>query len=226
MANLFNIGYKKIISWSIALILLSIISILFFDREIYFWINLNLHHGHFHSSQLKGKTAFYEFVTAELTLLGFVALLIVMMLHDSKKIPSKFAFLFFVVYQMIFLFIVNITKVYLKFIFARCVPEICFLPDYVSLVNTWGFHWLSFDFASFPSGHSVLMGYCFLWSRVIKSKFSNFVSWIFLAMILGMILFNYHFLGDCLAGTGIGLILGLLGVFLWNKIIIRCTFLN
>lgn len=216
--NKFEVNHKKVLSTAGILLVLALISVLFFDHDIYSSINFYLHHGQFHSSQLKGKSFIYEFVTAEFTLLGFVAILIIMMLYDSKRINSNLWFMIFIVYQAICLIIINYAKIYLKYFFARCVPEICYLPEYQSMVDLWGFHWFSFDFASFPSGHSMFMGYCFLWSRAIPSRFSNFVSWVFVSLVAGMILFNYHFLGDCLAGSALGLMWGSFFLLIWSKI--------
>lgn len=218
--NEFKINHKKILMISVILLVLSLISILWFDNEIYFWINKNIHHYQFHASKWKNKIFFYEFLTSEITLLWFVILLIVLMLFDSQRINSVKTFFTFVLYQFVCLFLINYIKVYLKYFFGRCVPEVCFLPKYYPMIDPWGFSWFSFvsGFASFPSGHSLLMGYCLLWSMATPSRLSGLVSFIFIFLLSGLILFNYHFLGDCLAGAALGLILGSFCLLIWSKI--------
>jgi len=120
-------------------------------------------------------------------------------------------------YQVVWLLGINYFKLLLKYFFGRCVPSICFLPDVALLTNQYGFVWLSklSGFASFPSGHCTFMSFCLFWVAVLNSKLKFFIVTVFILLFCGLVIFNYHFLSDCLAGTALGLFWGGLSYWLW-----------
>ncbi|MBX9867489.1 MAG: phosphatase PAP2 family protein [Burkholderiales bacterium] len=201
----------------ISLIGLSLVAMVYWDKSLYLWFNRSLHHDKFNAAELKGSNWLYDFITAESSLVVFVGFILLAVVVIRRLVVSKKLLIMFSCYQVVWLLGINYFKILLKYFFGRCVPSICFLPDVALLTNQYGFVWFSkvSGFASFPSGHCTFMSFCLFWVAVLNSKLKFFIVTVFLLLFCGLVIFNYHFLSDCLAGTALGLFWGGLSYWLW-----------
>lgn len=99
-------------------------------------------------------------------------------------------------------------KTTLKMVFGRYWPQ-TWTQNNLSLIrdNMYGFDWLHGfnNLGSFPSGHSVLIVFCGYW---LVSLFPSQRKIIWLCAVIPiscLVVLNYHYLGDCLAGTSLAL---------------------
>ena len=87
----------------------------------------------------------------------------------------------------------------LKFTFARPVPA-----DVLSNPSLYGFHWWSWRYVSFPSGHMAVM----TTSTLLFIYFYPYFRWLGYLFLLSLGIFliagNYHYVSDVIAGTFIG----------------------
>lgn len=79
----------------------------------------------------------------------------------------------------------------------------------------FGFHFLQTTTwkGSFPSGHSTEMAFiCCAMYLVYKNFRYKYLWWLpVIMMVIGQVLQNFHFLGDCFAGAGLGILVAYLG---------------
>lgn len=102
--------------------------------------------------------------------------------------------------------ITQFLKAFFKFVFGRYWPETWTNSFFYIDENFYGFHpfHLGVQYGSFPSGHSatLLAGTSILWLLFPRLR------WLFLILILlgesGILLMNYHFISDILAGGVLG----------------------
>ncbi|MDD3266493.1 MAG: phosphatase PAP2 family protein [Burkholderiales bacterium] len=110
-------------------------------------------------------------------------------------------------------------KTLLKVIFGRYWP-LTWTQNNLSLIkdNVYGFNWFHGynNLGSFPSGHSTLMIFCAYWLSLLFPKQQMLFFNISICSIACLIILNYHYLGDCLAGIGIGLFFASLSIFLYE----------
>ena len=104
-------------------------------------------------------------------------------------------------------------KTALKVVFGRYWTK-TWINNNLSLIhdNVFGFNWWhgQGNQGSFPSGHSTFVAFCCVWLCYIYPRFRWL--WITVTIIMPacLIALNYHFLGDCLAGVGLGMLCALL----------------
>lgn len=208
------------LKWILSLIGFALIAILFLDKPIYEWSKLHLQRDTIHSVALHGSSWLYDVLTSELSLVIFVGVVLFIVAFDSRFALNKKLLPFLLVYQVLCLLVLNSIKDLLKYFFGRCVPDVCFLPWYIDQSNQYGFAWLSnvSGFASFPSGHCTFMSFCFFWVIALRSQLRVVISILFGLLFSGLVLFNYHFLGDCLAGSALGLFFGGCSYWLWAHV--------
>ena len=74
----------------------------------------------------------------------------------------------------------------------------------------FGFHFFKTSSwkGSFPSGHSVEMSYICCMMYLVYHRFKyKYLWWLpLIAMVIGQVVQNFHFLGDCLAGIALGVL--------------------
>ena len=112
-------------------------------------------------------------------------------------------------------------KTGLKIIFGRYWPT-TWIAGNLSLIHDgiYGFHWWHGwgNQGGFPSGHTTYTLFCCtcLYLTLPRLKYL----WLLLALLIPscLIILNYHFLGDCLAGIGLGSFSALLSARLWQKL--------
>ena len=108
-------------------------------------------------------------------------------------------------------------RVCLGDIFGRYWPETWF-QDHPSLVGngTYGFHPFERgdDLGSFPSGHAArILSFAVVWFMSMpRVRAAGAV--VSLAMLLSLVLMNYHFVGDVIAGAFLGGIIAAYAVHL------------
>lgn len=199
------------------LIILAVFAVIYLDKPLSLWLHGHLQQSIVHVSTLKGSNWLYDVATSELSLIIFVGVVLWAVAVDSRSTMSKKLLLFFIIYQGLCLIFLNFIKGILKYFFGRCVPDVCFLPWYVGQSNQYGFAWFSHisGFASFPSGHCTFMSFCLFWVIVLRSRFRSLVGSLFVLLFGGLVLFNYHFLGDCLAGSALGIFFAGGSYLLW-----------
>lgn len=205
---------------TISLIILALLAVLFLDKPVYEWSKNHLQRETVHSLVSHGSSSLYDILTSELSLVIFVGTILVLVAVGSRFVLSKKLLPLLIAYQALCLLVLNFIKGLLKHFFGRCVPDVCFLPWYIDQSNQYGFAWLSgvSGFASFPSGHCTFMSFCLFWVIALRSQFRLMVSILFGLLFSGLVLFNYHFLGDCLAGSALGVLFGGCSYWLWRRI--------
>ncbi|RTL01174.1 MAG: phosphatase PAP2 family protein [Proteobacteria bacterium] len=207
----------------IILLVLSFLSTMFLDANVFVFVNQNLSNEIDFTYRLD-KSLVYRVITSEELLLCVAGLfsiftLLCLFKRTFSKLTVKLIFLF-VIYQLLSLCLLNYVKIFLKYIFARCVPEVCLLYNISLDLSPYGFNFFSTrnGFVSFPSGHCMILSYALMWSFYFNSYLKILVLALFSIVFVSLILFNYHFLGDCFSGTCFGLIFGYISILIWKLI--------
>lgn len=124
-----------------------------------------------------------------------------------------------VVLCSISLIIAETTKNLLKYVFGRTWPETWFQnnPSYVR-DGDYGFNLFhgGSGYASFPSGHSAVTCAVVTVLWVFYPKLWPLYSVVVLAVAIGLIGENFHFLSDVIAGAFVGASIGFMIVALWQ----------
>ena len=117
------------------------------------------------------------------------------------------------------LVIASAIKNQLKFLFGRTWPE-TWVRDNPSLIRdgVYGFHPFhgGAGYESFPSGHTtaVLAVMSVLW--ICYPKFRALYALVVVAVVIGLLGSNFHFLSDCIAGAFLGASTGWIVVVIWE----------
>lgn len=113
------------------------------------------------------------------------------------------------------------TKNQLKFVFGRTWPE-TWVGNNPSFIHdgVYGFNWLHGGpgYASFPSGH--MTATCALISVlwICYPRFKPLYTLVVLAVAVGLIGADFHFLGDVIAGSFVGVSIGWMAVVLFDRL--------
>jgi membrane-associated phospholipid phosphatase len=209
MTNIKLPSFENMIRIIILLWTTAIISILWIDKPLAIFI-----HAH-HFDQLLLFNVVTNYFLALLTLILIVIIFI--KYWQSLGYRAVFIAIYFYLTQMMNMEIKNM----LKIVFGRYWPKTWFHNN-LSLIHdgVFGFNWWHGynNFSSFPSGHSTYLGFCFIWFIVLMPKL-RWLGYIFLFILpFSLIILDYHFLGDCLAGLSLGFICSYLSFYLLNKI--------
>jgi membrane-associated phospholipid phosphatase len=112
-----------------------------------------------------------------------------------------------------------IIKDELKFAFGRTWPD-TWGPGIVSFVrdNVYGFHFFQpgNSFESFPSGHAAATAAVLSVVWILFPELRVICGIGFIAVDLGLVALNLHFLSDVIAGSFVGISTGLFTVALWS----------
>ena len=176
--------------------ILSFIAILFIDKPLALFI---------HANQLDSSLIFLRKITEGLPwLLTFIVIIGLCYRYWTQKIIWG---LILAIYFYACLQITMKLKNGFKIIFGRYWPK-TWINNNLSLIHdgVFGFDW-GHGFAnqgSFPSGHSAYTAFCICWLIYFIPKLRSL--WLFLLILMPacLILLDYHFLGDCLLGLGLG----------------------
>ncbi|TXI92391.1 MAG: phosphatase PAP2 family protein [Neisseriales bacterium] len=206
-SNLFKSLVIIIILW-----ILAYASILVLDRPLAIFIH---QHGIDSYLQLRKIT---EGMPIFISVLAIMALIIYYW-QKQRKVLSFTA----PVYFYLMLKLTMEIKTGLKIVFGRYWPK-TWINNNLSLIhdNVYGFNWLHGfgNQGSFPSGHSTYVVFCAMWLSYVYPKLVYI--WFLLAFfgITCLILLDYHFLGDCFAGIGLGIFCAVISLAIWQRIAI------
>jgi membrane-associated phospholipid phosphatase len=188
---------------------LSALSILFIDRDLALLV---------HNSGLDSNLWLRK-LTEGLPVLLLVMLVIVALF--TKLQSGKLSALLLSAYVYLGLKLMMEIKTGLKTIFGRYWTK-TWINHNLSLIHDgiYGFNWWHGfgNQGSFPSGHSTYTAFCCLWLYLLLPRYK--VVWFILLAImpLGLIVLDYHYLGDCLAGVALGLSFAVLSASIWYKL--------
>ncbi len=107
----------------------------------------------------------------------------------------------------------------LKFIFGRTWPDTWFQnnPSFIH-DGAYGFNLFhgGVEYASFPSGHSAVTCAVISVLWIYYPKLRSIYLFVFLAVAIGLMGANYHFLSDIIAGAFVGVSTGWMVTALWQ----------
>lgn len=105
-----------------------------------------------------------------------------------------------------------LVKDQLKFVFGRTWPDM-FLRD-----GTYGFHFFrgGQSFESFPSGHAAVASAFLFIPWLLFPRLRALTMLCVIAVGIGLVMLNLHFLGDVIAGSFLGFSAALFTVCLWR----------
>ena len=113
----------------------------------------------------------------------------------------------------------TVIKDQLKFAFGRTWPD-TWGPGIVSFVrdNVYGFHFFQSgkSFKSFPSGHAAVAAAVLSVIWILFPNLRVFCTIGLIAVDIGLVALNLHFLSDVVAGSFVGISAGLFTVALWS----------
>ena len=113
----------------------------------------------------------------------------------------------------------TVIKDQLKFAFGRTWPD-TWGPGIVSFVrdNVYGFHFFQSgkSFESFPSGHAAVAAAVLSVIWILFPKLRIICTIGLIAVDIGLVALNLHFLSDVVAGSFVGISTGLFTVALWS----------
>jgi membrane-associated phospholipid phosphatase len=117
------------------------------------------------------------------------------------------------------LIVAEAVKSQLKFVFGRTWPE-TWVRNNPSFIHdgVYGFNFFhgGGGYASFPSGHTAVTCGVISVLWILYPKFRPFCAAVVLAVAVGLIGANYHFLSDVIAGGFVGTSVGWMTVVLWQ----------
>ena len=113
----------------------------------------------------------------------------------------------------------TVIKDQLKFAFGRTWPD-TWGPGIMSFVrdNVYGFHFFQSgkSFESFPSGHAAVAAAVLSVIWILFPNLRVFCTIGLIAVDIGLVALNLHFLSDVVAGSFVGISAGLFTVALWS----------
>lgn len=114
-----------------------------------------------------------------------------------------------------------LVKDQLKFIFGRTWPE-TWGPGIVSFLRNgaYGFHYFhgGQSFESFPSGHAAVAAAVLSVPWILFPKLRVVSAICVIAVDIGLVVLNIHFLSDVIAGNFVGFSMGLFTITLWRDV--------
>ncbi len=179
--------------------ILTVVSILFFDREIALIV-----HGLYTPETIKNNASLGIY----LTLCAYLCMIPVFLFYYFFRLISfdKLKFLKFIRQLSLCVVFGYFIKDCLKFFFGRDTAIIYSTGKLRFLENpqTYGFHFFSLGADSFPSGHMTMICVGMVSIMLFYPKLKIPAVLMILAMAGILLLNNLHFLGDIIAGTYLG----------------------
>lgn len=130
----------------------------------------------------------------------------------------------FIAYAIALFYLATWIREELGMIFARSWPKVWSGSGiYGGLVSDgqFGFHFFQSAAwkGSFPSGHSVKTSYICCMMFLIYPQFKyRYLWWLpLIAMVIALVLQNFHYLGDCFAGIALGVLVAYAAFYSWLK---------
>jgi membrane-associated phospholipid phosphatase len=199
-------------TWFVGLVLTAVVvsvSIQWFDRPIALWV-YDIFGGRRIPTMLTDRIFSISLVSA----IVFVTCgLVAIMGRRFSKLEAAVAMC------AISALATTIIKDQLKFAFGRTWPD-TWGPGIVSFLrdNAYGFHFFRSgkSFESFPSGHAAVAAAVLSVVWILFPKRRVICAIGVVAVDIGLVALNVHFLSDVVAGTFLGLSTGLFTVALWR----------
>ena len=199
--------------WAIAFVFTALavaISYEWLDRPIAYFT-----HAHFHNEPwLAWLTLIPEFF-APLAVLAFIVLGLRALLEKPLTRLEAVTLL-----CAVSLVIASAIKNQLKIVFGRTWPE-TWVRNNPSLIQdgVYGFHpfQIGAAYESFPSGHTTAVMAVMSVLLICYPRYRILFALIIVAVVIGLIGADFHFLSDCIAGAFIGASTGWIVVTLWES---------
>lgn len=213
------IGYlKKGTYISIFFWITAIISIIFFDRSLSLYIFYKNIKNDYIPNYITVESIYHFIIPLDLIL--------IFLLPTKPKFGKKYCL---IIYFVLITVLTDLIKTYLKIVFGRDWPDPSSNPGkYGSLIgdNEFGFHFLhSISWqGSFPSGHATFITVTSLTTYLITEKLKYFWIAVIVIMIVCILILNFHFLGDCLGGIALGVLMSYYGIVLYQWIISKINY--
>lgn len=204
-----KISLKQLARINLILVVFTSVAVFWLDRPIALFMN----HNSF------DWIKYQKIITENLPIFLIVFIIAVILFKSTMKFVNR---LILATYFYTTLYITMEINTLLKTIFGRYWPTTWFNNN-LSLIhdNVFGFDfWHGVGkMGSFPSGHTACVTFCIIWLiKLIHSKKKWFL-WLWGLEPLSLIVLDYHFLGDCLAGLILGMNCAVLSIYAKRKII-------
>ena len=202
--------FKQFFLISTAALLSTVLSVLYLDRPIALFM---------HNSGLDGLLQL-RYITEDLPYIIAFIVLIIMVLN--KNFTSWRQRITTIIYFYLSLYVTMWIKYLLKILFGRYWPK-TWIHNNLSLINNniYGFNFFhgSAMIGAFPSGHSAYTAFCIMWLIMLLPR--SRIGFIVIGMMvpISLIILDYHFLGECLAGIFLGGIFAIISIALYNFLI-------
>jgi membrane-associated phospholipid phosphatase len=205
MTRTFKIWFLGLIATAVVVL----VSIQWIDRPIAFWI-----YEVFGGRRIPTQAADRIFSIPVVTTIVFVISGIVAILgRRFSKLETA------IVMCAISTLATTVIKDQLKFAFGRTWPD-TWGPGIVSFVrdNVYGFHFFQSgkSFESFPSGHAAVAAAVLSTIWILFPRMRTICAVGLIAVDIGLVALNLHFLSDVVAGSFVGISTGLFTVALWR----------
>lgn len=216
-----TVPYSKFIVTIGIFLLLTPIVLVYVDGPIYEILISLLYSGKVQPglSQNTLLHALYKSLTSETALyIMSGGSLVILIFFDKLYSFGRRAIL--IIYLVSWLIILSYLSIKLKYVFGRCIPDICAQLGYLRQMGFSGFSWLNktSGFASFPSGHCLTSVFCLSWAFILWPNALYFIGIIYMLLVIGLVAFRFHFLSDCCAGSLLGITLAVLSMLIWKKV--------
>ena len=199
-------------TWFVGLVLTAVVvsvSVQWFDRPIALWV-YDIFGGRRIPTMLADRIFSISLVSA---IVFVICGLVAIMGRRFSKLEAAVAMC------AISTLATTIIKDQLKFAFGRTWPD-TWGPGIVSFLrdNVYGFHFFQSgkSFESFPSGHAAVAAAVLSVVWILFPKRRVICAIGVVAVDIGLVALNVHFLSDVVAGTFLGLSTGLFTVALWR----------
>lgn len=192
--------------------LLSVVSVIFLDRSISLF-------NHEHSLD---QLLFLRYITEGLPTIFpilIIWLIFYRFIYRDRSLLAIVSSFIVSTYFYLFLTLTLKVKTLFKIVFGRYWPT-TWINNNLSLIHdgVYGFNWFHGfnNMGSFPSGHSTFTAFCCIWLMRLFPKLEKLNFTIMVIMPICLVLLNYHFLGDCFAGVGLGILCGEISIWLYE----------
>jgi membrane-associated phospholipid phosphatase len=199
-------------TWFVGLVLTAVVvsvSVQWFDRPIAQWVH-DIFGGRRIPTMLTDRIFSISLVSA---IVFVICGLVAIMGRRFSKLEAAVAMC------AISTLATTIVKDQLKFAFGRTWPD-TWGPGIVSFLrdNVYGFHFFQSgkSFESFPSGHAAVAAAVLSVVWILFPKRRVICAIGVVAVDIGLVALNVHFLSDVVAGTFLGLSTGLFTLALWH----------
>lgn len=186
-----------------------------FDRPIALWVHAHLKLG-YHGA----LTGFSHWPDPLIPLAAVALVVLGLRAVATRSLPANTQAAAFV--ASVSVLVTEAIKDQLKFLFGRTWPS-SWMGNNPSFIRdgTYGFHFLhgGGNYQSFPSGHTAAACAILVVLWFWYPRWRALYTMAGLAVGLGLVAANYHFLGDVIAGAFLGISIGWIATAIWNALV-------